>query len=132
MNIQIPISIGEFLDRLTILELKHEHAPDGALKDGIQDQINQFNDAAAPVTAIIEALTPLRRELGAINAQLWTVEDDLRAKESAQVFDEEFITLARSVYRLNDQRAALKKQMDQQVGSDFSDAKIYRSAPPDG
>ncbi|MEO9821183.1 MAG: DUF6165 family protein [Paracoccaceae bacterium] len=132
MNIQIPISVGEFLDRLTILELKYEHAPDGALKDGIQNQINQFNDAAAPVAAIFEPLTPLRRELSAINAQLWTVEDDLRAKESAQQFDEEFITLARSVYRLNDQRAAIKKQMDQQVGSDFSDAKIYRIAPPEG
>ncbi|MEO9516874.1 MAG: DUF6165 family protein [Paracoccaceae bacterium] len=130
MKIQIPISVGEFVDRLTILELKLEHAPNVALEKAIQTQIDEFNAAAAPIANALASLNALHRDLAAINAELWVVEDDLRAKERQQRFDQDFISLARSVYQLNDQRAALKNQMDQQVGSEFGDAKIYRIETP--
>lgn len=127
MKVRIPVSVGEFIDRLTILELKLKHATDAGLKGDIQKSLDEFEAASVPIVDALRSLEQLRQDLAGVNARLWAVEDDLRAWETEQKFDEGFIALARSVYQLNDQRAAIKKQIDVQVGSDLSDVKIYRS-----
>ena len=75
MTIQLPILVGEFVNRLTIVELKYKQAPDGDLKNDIQKQINQFDAAAVPIADALRLFQPLRRDLAALNTRLWKVED---------------------------------------------------------
>lgn len=128
MTIQIEVSCGELLDKLTILEIKSRRIDDPAKRANVEREKALLTAVwdGVPGVAGNAALVGLRQALQDTNEKLWTIEDDIREKERAGVFDESFIVLARSVYRTNDQRAALKKQVDQLLGSRLTEEKSYQ------
>ena len=125
MNVNVEISIGEFFDKLTILEIKREKIKDVDKLENINKELNALN-------ALLEDL-PFSRadverevsELKAINEKLWVVEDEIREKEAAKEFDLAFIELARSVYFTNDRRSEVKRAINLKLGSDFIEEKSY-------
>lgn len=121
----VPVSIGELADRRGILDLKTERAPQKAVKAEAKRQRTALDPAWDAVLAQNDALVGLDAELRAINAELWEVEDRLRLAEVQKVFDETFVALARSVYRLNDRRSEIKRRIDRLAGSTFTEIKSY-------
>jgi len=125
MSVNIEISIGEFFDKITILEIKKERIHDEAKLANINAELDALN-------ALLEKL-PFSRadiqaefnELKAINEKLWVIEDDIRDKESAKEFDQAFIELARSVYFTNDKRSDVKREINLKLGSSFIEEKSY-------
>lgn len=117
----IPVAWGELIDKLTILEIKRERitAPD-ALRN-----VEHEHAALSDVLGDVGVDRTLREELLAINESLWEIEDRLREREALQAFDDEFVALARSVYRLNDRRAALKREISARMGSAIFEEKSY-------
>jgi len=120
--IRIPVSLGELADRLTILALKVRHLNGDARCHVLQEQA--LLDA---VFAPLRQQVPenLHHELAAVNAQLWQLEDDVRDCERRGVFGEPFVAMARSINRLNDHRAALKRAISLAGGSALVDEKVY-------
>ena len=125
MSVNIEISIGEFFDKITILEIKKERINDKAKLENINKELDALN-------ALLDKL-PFSRadiqqefdELKAINEKLWVIEDDIRDKESAKEFDQVFIDLARSVYFTNDRRSDVKREINLKLGSSFIEEKSY-------
>ena len=120
----IPVSLGELLDKITILEIKVLHLKGEGLAHGIQELslLRQvLGDLAVPVEQ--ERFSDLK----SVNQSLWTIEDALRDKERQGQFDAEFVELARQVYLQNDRRAALKRQINQAYGSELCEEKAYAS-----
>lgn len=122
----ISVSWGELLDKIAILEIKQERIASDAAQSNIRAELSLLRDAAAPLLNANREIQLLQVELKAVNEALWTIEDDIRGKEHAQSFDAEFIALARSVYRKNDERAALKKKINAISGSRIVEEKSYR------
>lgn len=124
-----PVSWGELLDKITILEIKQQKiASQSALKN-IQHELKALSETAVPVMqeiAFRDQISQLIVDLRDINLKLWGVEDDLRIAEQRQIFDDRFIQLARSVYQLNDQRAKLKKDINLLLASEFVEEKSYQ------
>ena len=122
MLIEIPVSLGELVDKITILEIKASRF-EGAALNNVTRELKLLEqtllDSGAEVSSV--DLDALR----AINRQLWTIEDDIRAQEAAGDFGERFIDLARSVYRCNDQRAAIKRRINAASGSSLVEEKGY-------
>ena len=123
----IEISWGELFDRVTILELKAQHCRNEADAAVIRSELEMQRAALAPISKV--DLGALPDDLRDINASLWAVEDALRVDEDAGRFDADFIARARSVYKLNDQRAALKRAINDKTGAAFYEVKIYTTAP---
>lgn len=124
-GVTIEVSPGELVDKITILELKAERLSDPSARFNVTTELALLcaaRDAALPASAEMDALTDALRE---VNADLWSVEDDLRACEARGAFDAAFIALARSVYRLNDHRAALKRQLNLLLNSRLMEEKSY-------
>ena len=124
-NILTPISPGELLDKLTILQIKSENILDdnklinvNAERKALQNVVN----AHIPETKAIQCLTT---SLLAVNKELWVIEDDIRDCERAGDFGKDFIRLARAVYVTNDRRADLKKQINIEMGSNLIEEKSY-------
>lgn len=125
LAVMIPVSPGELIDRITILEIKAERLTDPAKRANVADTLAamvEARDAALPATAELDALTGA---LKGVNGDLWSVEDDLRACEARGAFDAGFVALARSVYVLNDRRAALKREIDEKLGARFLEEKQH-------
>jgi hypothetical protein len=115
---------GTVIDRLTILELKLEKIADPAKREPVRleyEMLSASFAAAVPFPGIV----PLRTALKEVNAALWQVENDLRDCERTKDFGSRFIELARSIYRHNDRRSALKRQIDEAAGSVLTDVKSY-------
>ena len=121
-----PISVGELLDKITILEIKAERIADPAGRANVMRELDCLNAVRLREVAPTPELDGLCRELGAINRRLWDVEDGLRQSERGERFDQRFIELARSVYRCNDRRAALKRGINELTGSTIVEEKSYR------
>jgi len=125
MTIQATISYGEFLDKLTILEIKNERITDKSKLENIQTELNLvkqlWQDSPASKIDITSELAALK----AVNEKLWKIEDDIRDKERQQSFDQGFIDLARSVYFENDDRANIKREINIKLGSDLVEEKSY-------
>ena len=121
----MPVSIGELADRRGILDLKAERASQKAVKTEAKRQRAALDPAWDVIVSHNDALIGLDIELRSINAELWEVEDKLRMAESQKVFDETFVALARSVYRLNDRRSEIKRRIDRMAGSSFTEIKSY-------
>jgi len=118
---KIPVSIGEYIDKITILAIKSRRITD---KDKVRNVLIELNQLILlDSEKIID--TDLYRKLIRVNEDLWEVEDAIRVKEKNQQFDDEFIELARSVYRLNDRRADLKRQINLQYESELMEEKSY-------
>ncbi len=123
-NVMAPVSPGELLDKITILEIKSERIEDADKLKNVRYELELltrlWNEAVPDADLAAE-----RAELKSVNEKLWEIEDDIRDKEAAKRFDEEFIELARSVYYTNDRRAAVKKQVNLKLGSAIVEEKSY-------
>jgi methyl coenzyme M reductase subunit C-like uncharacterized protein (methanogenesis marker protein 7) len=125
MDLTTRVSPGEFLDKVSILEIKLERIRDPAKLANVRRELELLRGVwkASPLAgADVAALT---RELKSVNEALWEIEDRLRIKEARGSFDDEFIELARSVYRHNDRRAALKRELNLALRSDLIEEKSY-------
>jgi len=119
----VPVSWGELLDKITILQIKAERLADADKRANVAAELTLLSQIAGAARQQAAALTA---ELKAVNESLWEIEDRIRDKEAAQAFDDEFIRLARSVYVTNDRRAAIKRQINRLLGSKLVEEKSYR------
>ena len=122
---RIEVSPGEVLDRLMILQIKLEKITDPVRREGLARSHAELEAACAPLRD--ETVDRLAAELKQVNAALWQIEDALRAHEQRQDFGPAFVELARSVYFNNDHRFALKRQIDEYLGSGMKEEKSYTS-----
>ena len=124
MNIEV--SHGEIVDKLTILQIKKENITDPIKLDNI---VKEYNYLLSIVENDLDISTesPEYLELLSINKELWVIEDDIRDKERVKEFDDDFIKLARSVYYTNDVRAKIKKEINLKYSSGFVEEKSYQS-----
>lgn len=125
VNLTVQISPGEFLDKLTILEIKAERVQDAAKKKNVLHELESLRRAWAAAGAPEPHIQALVGELRAVNEALWEIEDGIRLKEARREFDQEFIGLARSVYQTNARRTALKRALNVSLGSDLIEEKSY-------
>jgi len=123
-TILAPISIGELIDKITILEIKQIYMTGIKLKN-INKEMKLLKNILQEQN--LEINIDLIKNLKKINKKLWEIEDNIRIKESNQEFDEEFIKLARSVYIENDKRAFIKKEINQKYNSDLVEEKSYKN-----
>jgi hypothetical protein len=121
----IPISWGELIDKITILEIKQLNIKSINAQSNIEKELGYLNDIVKDKEGLAEFVKEIKKQLLNVNMQLWQVEDDIRSKELKQEFDTVFIGLARSVYRLNDDRAKLKKQINKLLNSELTEEKSY-------
>ncbi len=129
MLIQAPISLGELIDKITILEIKAVHMGDETKLKNVTHELNILNDK---VNNLLDAagqtkLEPLKKSLKDINQELWVIEDDIRDCERDKDFSDKFIQLARAVYFTNDKRAAVKKEINLAFGSELIEEKSYKN-----
>lgn len=125
-EIHVPVSYGELLDKIAILQIKSERMSDPAKLANVRAELSALEATwlAHPVASA--DIARLRADLKAVNERLWVIEDDIRLKEKAQAFDEEFIRLARAVYFENDTRARIKKDINVALGSAYVEEKSYQ------
>ena len=124
MQLLVEVSVGEVIDKITILELKLQRIADAAKRANVRTELDTLNAAIAALPATAE-LAQLRAELFDVNATLWVIEDDIRLCETAGDFGPRFIELARAVYVTNDRRASIKKQINVAAGSRLIEEKSY-------
>ncbi len=125
--VSTPMSVGELLDKITILEIKSSKiAAEDKLKN-INYELDLLNKTWLETGLNDDATAALKEALKTVNLKLWQIEDDIRIKEKNRAFDDEFIQLARSVYYQNDDRANIKKQINLLTGSDLVEEKSYES-----
>lgn len=125
MQLMVEVSVGEVLDKITILEIKDQRISDPAKLANVRAELLTLNDTLAGVLKPTAELDALRKQLFDINAALWDIEDEIRECESAKDFGPRFIELARAVYFTNDKRANVKKQINLAVGSRLVEEKSY-------
>ena len=122
---KIEVSIGEIVDKYTILMIKSSKIQDPVKLENINKELTYLVDVLKKEDPLMTDY-PLTKALFEINKELWKVEDDLRDLERVKDFDKEFVILARNVYELNDKRADIKKQINMKFGSDFVEEKSYQ------
>ena len=125
MNVNTQISVGEWIDKLTILEIKLAAILE---RDKLANVRREYETllAAAPAELLTRVeIAAARARLKAVNAELWRIEDEIRVKERASDFSDEFIALARAVYVTNDKRAALKREINRLTSSELVEEKSY-------
>jgi hypothetical protein len=118
MKITIPISVGELLDKISILSIKSQHTDNTYVTQELQDLIKIAQEHQVYNTSYVSQLL-------SINLKLWKIEDDLRDFEQQHIFNDDFITLARLVYTYNDQRAKIKKTINEEYNSTYQEVKCY-------
>lgn len=123
MSLSVQQSYGDVLDRITILEIKVARIPNAEKRAHAARELQVLEHSWA--AAGLPSELPERALLTQVNTQLWEVEDSLREREAAGDFGPEFIAQARSVYRINDERAALKRRVNLSLGSDLVEVKSY-------
>ncbi|PWT92832.1 MAG: hypothetical protein C5B56_01740 [Proteobacteria bacterium] len=131
-HIQVPISVGELMDKISILEIKSERIANQIQRGNVLRELEALR--AVDIGAVDRAMLERSRgELRRVNAQLWDVEDAIRECDARGDFGSAFVDLARSVYRLNDARARIKKEINLASGSRLVEEKSYKSfQPPEG
>ena len=122
MNIEV--SHGEIVDKLTILQIKKENITDQIKLDNITKEYDYLLSVVENDLGILTE-SPEYLELLSINKELWVIEDDIRDKERQKEFEEDFVSLARSVYYTNDVRAKIKKEINLKYSSGFIEEKSY-------
>ena len=124
--ISAPVSFGELIDKITILEIKSERMHDAAKLANVRDELQLLNALWAADPASATDIAAERGELKRVNEALWEIEDEIRVKERDQAFDDRFIGLARAVYHTNDKRAAVKRAINLKLGSRLVEEKSYQ------
>ncbi len=123
--IQTPVSYGELIDKITILEIKSRRMTDAPKLVNVRNELELLNTIWADNCVAQIDIAHERAQLLGVNEALWDIEDAIRRKERAQAFDQEFIELARSVYFRNDERAAFKREINRKLGSELVEEKSY-------
>lgn len=124
-QISIPVSIGELIDKITILEIKSERVDDIEKLKNINKELTLLSDTWNSSSYAANDISNERAQLKSVNEALWDIEDQIRLKEAQGQFDETFIELARAVYINNDKRAAIKREINTILGSDIFEEKSY-------
>jgi hypothetical protein len=122
-----PISWGELIDKMTILEIKLIKIKSLDAQSNIKKELGYLNEIIKNNNGVNELIKEIKLKLLDVNMQLWLVEDDIRNKELKQEFDKDFIELARRVYKLNDERAKIKKQISKMLNSELIEEKSYEN-----
>lgn len=128
--VSIPVSVGELVDKLTILELKQAAARSQADRATLEREhaaLSRIAEERLPASAELEAL---RARLRQVNARLWEIEDALRLREARGAFGADFVELARSVYLTNDERSRIKHEINCACGSELQEIKVYARDDP--
>ena len=125
MNVNVEISIGEFFDKITILEIKKERIDNADKLVNINKELDGLNELLANLSFSRDDVAQEVSELRKINEALWEIEDDIREQESQKAFGDRFVELARAVYITNDKRSDIKRDINVKLGSDFVEEKSY-------
>lgn len=125
MILSVPVSVGEVVDKITILEIKEQRISDAAKVANVKAELAALRPLVTGGVFDSDKVQSLTDGLRQVNAELWEIEDDIRAEEAASRFGDRFIELARAVYVTNDRRADLKKQINLATGSDLVEEKSY-------
>jgi hypothetical protein len=123
--VETPVAIGELIDKITILEIKVERLTDAAKRKNVVAELSVLRarrDQAVPQSPQLDALGA---QLKAVNERIWELEDSIRDCERRADFGPDFVAVARSIYRTNDERAAVKRQINVALGSDLIEEKSY-------
>lgn len=124
--IHIPMSPGELLDKITILEIKSERMSDPGKLANVRRELDLLEQTWRRAVTEDDTVRRIHAELKGINEELWMIEDDIRDKERAREFDARFIELARAVYFTNDRRSVVKKELNLHLGSTIIEEKSYQ------
>ena len=122
----VPLSPGELLDKITILRIKVARIQDAAKLANVKRELSLLEKTWKESGAAAHDVALDERALENVNERLWDIEDRIREKEARQTFDRDFIELARAVYICNDERAAIKKRINLQLGSRLVEEKSYK------
>jgi hypothetical protein len=122
---RVPISWGELIDKLSILEIKAKRLREPRAIMNATTELALLREVLAELQAPPQELNTLQSQLSEANRRLWDIEDAIRRKEAAQTFDAEFIALARAIYRTNDQRSRIKRAINTLLGSSIIEEKQY-------
>jgi len=125
MNIEVEVSFGEFLDKIKILEIKSERIKDANKLVNINKELELLRTTWASNPKSKTDIGAELKILKSINEKLWSIEDDIRDKERNKNFDPQFIELARAVYFSNDERARIKRIINEKLGSNLIEEKSY-------
>ena len=125
-TISVPVSPGELIDKITILEIKRERITDAKKVSNVTAELELLTAARDRGVPASPELTQLTAELRRVNEALWDIEDAIRVCEDNRDFGPRFIELARSVYHQNDRRAALKRSVNELLGSKLVEEKSYK------
>jgi hypothetical protein len=126
MSVCVEISYGELIDKITILEIRERHAADPLRRRNVMQELTLLKERRRTSLPEDPRLDELQARLRDVNARLWDIEDRLREKERDQAFDPEFIELARSVYRTNDLRSKIKRDVNELFESRLIEEKLYQ------
>ena len=124
MIVHVPVSVGELVDKITILRIKLAHARTDTQTHNLRTELNKLDEILDQLALPVD-VTAHTSQLHSVNQELWAIEDAKRQHERQQLFDSAFVELARAVYIKNDQRAAIKQQINQITHSDIVEEKIY-------
>ncbi|RED52386.1 DUF6165 family protein [Aestuariispira insulae] len=126
MSISVPVSWGELIDKITILEIKQCEIKDETALANVRRELAALTSVLEQSGANHPELAEKKAALLEINRELWGIEDDIRDCERGQDFGDDFIRLARAVYHTNDRRAAVKKEINILLGSELVEEKSYQ------
>jgi len=125
MSPQVPVSWGELLDKITILEIKAERLSSDTARANVQRELAALRGSGDQAESLHPEIAALKLQLKQVNETLWQIEDDIREKEAQKSFDAGFIALARAVYQNNDERGRLKQRINALLKSDIAEEKQY-------
>ena len=124
-DLLVPVSAGELLDKIAILRIKRERIVDPEKVANVKTELSVLEAVATRAIPASPALAVLEADLKSVNEALWQIEDDIREHDARGDFGEGFIRLAQAVYRTNDRRAALKREINRLTGSALVEEKSY-------
>lgn len=125
MSVSVPVSWGELIDKITILEIKQHKLEDPAALANVARELDLLEAVRDRAGALPDGVARAADALRAVNETLWRIEDDIRDCEREKNFNKTFIDLARAVYKTNDRRAALKREINTLMNSDIYEEKSY-------
>lgn len=124
MNVQCSVSLGELVDKISILVIKQKHIKDEQKLIHVRKEEQVLRQTMNALG--LDGIQGFLDRLVDVNSVLWKIEDDIREKERQKKFDQEFIELARSVYVTNDQRFKVKNEINERFGSELREVKSYK------